>query len=76
MIRILQEVGTESKMLYISTGSRLAVRESDFIDDWYVAHSPRNDSPNAEGTWDEWVLLAYRIIDEDKKRIKNEVSNG
>ena len=50
---------------YIEAGRRLAVRRSEWLDEWWVSHSPRNSNSNAEGAWEEWVALAKRIIDAD-----------
>ena len=54
--------------LYLKGGKRLAVQESDYLNGWYVGHSPRNDSYCAEGEWADWVTLAHKIIEEDEKR--------
>ncbi len=35
--------------------------------DWYIASSLNNDLC-AEGSWDEWVLLAKKILNENNKR--------
>lgn len=35
--------------------------------DWYIASSLNNDLC-AEGSWDEWVLLARKILNENNKR--------
>lgn len=47
---------------FIEGGKRLGVRRSDFLRDWFVSHSPRNDSYCAEGPWEHWVDLAVRIL--------------
>lgn len=46
----------------IEGGKRLAVRRGDFGRDWFVSHSPRNDSHYGEGPWEHWVDLAVRIL--------------
>ena len=48
-------------------GRRCALRKSDWLDDWYVSHSPRNCNQNAEGSWEDWVELAQNILAADKK---------
>lgn len=35
--------------------------------DWYIASSLNNDLC-AEGSWDEWVLLASKILNENNRR--------
>ena len=35
--------------------------------DWYIASS-QNDDLCAEGSWEEWVLLARKILNEENKR--------
>ncbi len=35
--------------------------------DWYIASS-LNNNLCAEGSWDEWVLLAKKILNENNKR--------
>ncbi len=35
--------------------------------DWYIASS-LNNNLCAEGSWDEWVLLARKILNENNKR--------
>ena len=35
--------------------------------DWYIASSLNNDLC-AEGSWEEWVLLARKILNENNKR--------
>ncbi len=37
--------------------------------DWYIASSVNNNLC-AEGSWEMWVLLARKILNEDKKRKK------
>ena len=51
-------------------GRRLAVKASDWIPDWYVGWSPRNENYSAEGTWDDWVHLATAILAEEEHRQK------
>lgn len=46
----------------IHAGKRLGVEESEWLDDWYVSHSPRNGNGNAEGQWCQWVHLARLIL--------------
>lgn len=51
-----------AERVYIDAAKRLAVAESEWMDNWYVSHSPRNDNSNAEGNWCEWVHLARLIL--------------
>lgn len=44
---------------------RLAMRRSKWLEDWWISYSPRNDNQNAEGTWEEWVSLASKILEAD-----------
>jgi len=39
--------------------------------DWYIASSVNNNLC-AEGSWEMWVLLARKILNEDKKRKKTD----
>lgn len=48
--------------LVANGGRRLAVQASEWLDNWYVAYSPRNDNNNAEGPWEDWVTLAHDIL--------------
>ncbi len=57
----------EDEEIIIKTGRRLALQRSNFIDDWYMSYSPRNDNGNAEGNWKEWVEFAKKIIEKDKE---------
>lgn len=53
---------------YVCAGARrLAMCKSEWLTDWYISHSPRNDNQNAEGTWDEWVALARAILKADEE---------
>lgn len=57
----MSEEVTERR-LYVQAGKRLGVEESEWIDDFYVSHSPRNSNSNAEGPWCQWVHLARLIL--------------
>lgn len=48
-------------------GRRCAVKKSEWLDDWWISHSPRNDNQNAEGPWEDWVALAHAILEADSK---------
>jgi hypothetical protein len=52
----------------IRSGRRLAIKNSDWLPDWYISWSPRNCNQNAEGPWSEWVELAKAILAEDERR--------
>lgn len=45
-----------------SGGKRLSIERSEWLNDWFVSHSPRNSNSNAEGPWDHWVDLAIQIL--------------
>lgn len=52
----------------IYAGRRLAIEKSDWMENWWVAHSPRNGkSACAEGPWEEWVELARQILEVDAR---------
>ena len=38
------------------------MERSEWMNDWFVSHSPRNSNSNAEGPWDHWVDLAIQIL--------------
>lgn len=46
----------------LSGGKRCGIEKSEWLDGWFVSHSPRNDNSNAEGPWDHWVDLAVQIL--------------
>ena len=49
-----------------AVGARmLAMCRSKWLEDWWISYSPRNDNQNAEGTWEEWVSLASKILEAD-----------
>ena len=57
---------TRDSRNYVCAGARrLAVCKSEYLSDWWISHSPRNDNENAEGTWEEWVFLASEILKVD-----------
>lgn len=43
-------------------GKRLGMERADWMGDWFMSYSPRNDNSNAEGQWDQWVSLALQIL--------------
>lgn len=53
---------------YVRGGDRrCAMRKSEWLDGWWVSYSPRNSNSNAEGSWDDWVLLARNILKADEE---------
>ena len=54
-----------SEKIIVKAGRRLALQKSDYQDDWYMSHSPRNDNGNAEGSWEEWVAFAKNILEQN-----------
>lgn len=46
----------------INAAKRCGVQWTPWMGDWFASWSPRNSSSNAEGTWDHWVDLAIRIL--------------
>jgi hypothetical protein len=46
----------------ISAAKRCGLNWNPWMGDWFTSHSPRNDNHNAEGTWDHWVDLAVKIL--------------
>ncbi|MFK4760319.1 hypothetical protein ACI3KS_05225 [Microbacterium sp. ZW T5_45] len=51
---------------YIAGGRRLAVEASQSLDNWWVGVSPRNGyGALVEGSWDDWVILAKKILAAD-----------
>ncbi|TXH11951.1 MAG: hypothetical protein E6R03_13825 [Hyphomicrobiaceae bacterium] len=49
-------------------GRRLACKKSDYMDNWWVAYSPRNgEGAVAEGNWDHWVEFANNILEADRQ---------
>ena len=46
----------------VAAGKRLAVEETEWMDDWFVSASPRNGNSHAEGQWCQWVHLARLIL--------------
>lgn len=44
------------------SGRRLGVQWTPWMGDWFTSWSPRNGNNHAEGTWEEWVDLAVRIL--------------
>ena len=50
----------------LGAGKRLAIEESEWLDDWFMSASPRNGNSNAEGQWCQWVHLARLILASDR----------
>jgi hypothetical protein len=65
----------ESYSRALSSGRRLGVRPSEWLDDWWISWSPRNSNQNAEGEWSEWVELARMIIERNEE-MKQEASDA
>ncbi len=45
-----------------SSAKRCGVQWTPWMGDWFTSWSPRNSNNHAEGTWDHWVDLAIRIL--------------
>lgn len=46
----------------LSSAKRCGVQWTPWMGDWFTSWSPRNGNNNAEGTWDHWVDLALKIL--------------
>ena len=56
----------DRKQVRIGVGN-LAI-SGDMNQNWFIGWSPHYDALAAEGTWEEWVMLAQAILDENNKR--------
>jgi hypothetical protein len=45
------------------------MERSEWMGDWFMSYSPRNDNSNAEGQWDQWVSLALQILQHPATRL-------
>lgn len=53
---------------FIEGGRRLACKKCDWMENWWVAYSPRNgEGAVAEGSWADWVGMATEILEVDQK---------
>lgn len=53
----------------IEGGSRNGIYESEVLVNWWVGYSPRNGrAAQCEGSWNDWVLLSRKILEEDRTR--------
>jgi hypothetical protein len=43
-------------------GKRCGIRRAEWMGDWFMSWSPRNDNEYAEGQWAHWVNLAKFIL--------------
>lgn len=43
---------------------RCGMQWTPWMGDWFTSWSPRNDSNNAEGSWEHWVTLAQQILND------------
>lgn len=56
----------ERVALRIRGGRRCAIRKDEWLNDWWIAYSPRNgDNADVEGSWADWVELANAILHRD-----------
>lgn len=68
----------EENEFTLAAAKRLAVHCEDGFDreNWFVGWSPRNWSYVAEGSWDEWVELAKRILAYDAWELSQRAQTG
>ena len=65
--RVEPIVSSDPREYVASGGRRCAMKKSEWVDDWWVSHSPRNNNYNAEGPWEDWVDLAKEILAADEE---------
>jgi hypothetical protein len=53
----------ESKL---KAGKRCGMQRCDWMSDWFVSWSPRNNNSNAEGPWHHWANLAAMILSDPR----------
>ncbi len=46
----------------VGGAKRAGVQWTPWMGDWFNSWSPRNGNSNAEGTWDHWVNLAIKVL--------------
>lgn len=62
---------------WLDGGNRCALKQSEWIDGWWVGESPRNgEGALVEGPWQDWVILAYAILAYDEKIRAGEATVG
>ena len=54
------------RQIRISGNNLAIIGEPD--QDWFIGWSPEENFMATEGTWEEWVLLAQAILDENDRR--------
>lgn len=76
--RALEEAAErEERAVWLEGGRRCAVRQSEWLDGWWVGTSPRNgDGALVEGPWEDWVALARNILEYDAKVQRGEATVG
>lgn len=51
------------RAVWLEGGRRCAVKQSEWMEGWWVGTSPRNgDNATVEGPWEDWVTLARNIL--------------
>jgi hypothetical protein len=60
--QIKQAASDFEEIPLIDAATRCGVRWTPWMGDWFTSWSPRNCNSNAEGTWDHWVDLAIKIL--------------
>lgn len=59
----------------INAAKRCGVQWTPWMGDWFTSWSPRNSNSNAEGTWDHWVDLAIKILQDPLTAIVRPVAH-
>jgi hypothetical protein len=57
-----RQASVYSEVYAVQAAKRCGVQWAPWMGDWFTSWSPRNGNSNAEGTWDHWVDLAVRIL--------------
>lgn len=76
--RLLDEAAErEKRAVWLDGGRRCAVKQSAWLDEWWVGVSPRNgEGAVVEGPWGDWVALARNILAHDEKIRAGEATAG
>jgi hypothetical protein len=64
----------EERAVTLTGGRRCAIQQTAVLNGWWASYSPRNDSPNAEGHWSDWVCLAREILAYDAQIKRGEAT--
>ena len=67
----------EKWAVWLEGGRRCAVKQTPYIDGWWVGVSPRNgEGATVEGPWEDWVALARAILEHDEKIKRGEATEN